>query len=117
MEERLEIAGKEYVFTVNRKAFLSMSQMQEELQNAQKGGEVSGEILDKMAYAYLKPYHKDITMTEVSKILDEAEKEYGIKQLMEFLMKLGEEVFMEAQEKDKYKAIPYLVKKGKKINK
>ena len=82
MEERLEIAGKEYVFTVNRKAFLSMSQMKDEFQNAQKGNEISDDLLDKMAYAYLKPYHRDITMSEVSKILDDAEQEYGITQIM-----------------------------------
>lgn len=105
MEETLEIGGKEYTFVANRKAVCLLSDMQ----NGDKAY-----MLDDMFYALLKTKH-DLTKQEVSDLLDIAEKEYRINDLLEFATAFVNEVFTKAEENKKnYKTIPFLDRKNKK---
>lgn len=116
MEEVLEIGGVEYIFTCNRRAALQLSKMQGEMKNLHKNGDnVPLDMLDKMAYAFLLAKQPDITMEKVGEILDQMEEEYGLSQTIEFLNRFGEEVFTQANEdqENKYKVIPFLVRKNK----
>lgn len=106
MEEILEINGKEYVFVVNRKTLSIMSKLQ-----ADK--ELDENSIDSMFYALLKPRH-NLSMKEIEELLDVAEKEYGIKQLMQFATELINEVFtLGEEEQNKYKTIAFLNRKKK----
>lgn len=101
----LEIDGEEYSFVANRKAFSIIA-------GATDNGKLGENSIDTIFYALLKTKH-NLSMEEVSDLLDKAEKEYGIKQLTEFAQKMVEEVFSTEQEK-KYKTIPYLAQHNKK---
>ena len=103
MEEKLKIGGIEYTFKVNRKAVSILGKLGQDEEN----------MIDKMYYALLKAKH-DMSMEEVSDLLDIAEKEYGLENLMQFATEMVNEVFTPVQEK-KYKEIPFL--KHKKANK
>lgn len=105
MEIILEIDGKEYCFVSNRKAFSIIAGLN-------KDGDFGEDALDKICYALLKTKH-NLTMEEVSELLDKAEEEYGVKQLTEFAQKMVEEVFSTEQDKN-YKKIPYLAQHNKK---
>lgn len=105
MEVILEIDGKEYCFVANRKAFSIIA-------SATENGKLNENSIDTIFYALLKMKH-NLSMQEVSDLLDKAEEEYGIQQLTEFAQKMVEEVFSAEQEK-KYKPIPYLAQHKKK---
>lgn len=105
MEQILEIGGKEYTFVVNRKVTCMLSDLQT---NQDKS-----EMLDDMYYALLKTKH-NLTKQEVSDLLDIAEQEYGINQLLSFATEMINEVFTQAEEKSKkYKTIAFLNRKRK----
>lgn len=105
MEEILEIDGKEYKFVVNRKVVGFMSDFSD--------SEDKSNMLDDMYYALLKSKH-NMTRQEVSDLLDIAEKEYGVQQLMKFANELINEVFTQAEENNhKYKTIAFLNRKKK----
>ena len=101
MEEILEIGGKEYIFTVNRKAICMLSDLQEKNDKT--------DMLDDMFYALLKTKH-NLSKKEVSDLLDIAEEEYGVNQLLSFATELLNKVFQKAEEK-KYKTIAFLNRK------
>lgn len=104
MEEILEIGGKEYTFVANRKAVCLLADMQ----NGDKAY-----MLDDMFYALLKTKH-NLTKQEVSDLLDVAEEEYGVNNLLKFATDFTNEVFTKAEENNKkYKKIAFLDRKKK----
>lgn len=100
MQEKLEINGKEYILTANRKVACVLANM----------NGLSEDMLDEAFYAMLKQEH-NLSREDVSKLLDEAEKEYGVSQLIEFVGAITNEVFTEAE--TKYKKIEFLNRKNK----
>jgi inorganic pyrophosphatase/exopolyphosphatase len=100
MQTKLEIKGKEYILTANRKVACVLANI----------STINEDMLDEAFYAMLKPEH-NLSREEVSKLLDEAEKEYGVSQLIEFVGAITEEVFTEAE--TKYKKIEFLNRKNK----
>ena len=105
MEPKLEINGKEYTFIANRKAVCMLSDIQ--------NSENKENMLDDMFYALLKSKH-NLTKKEVSDLLDIAEEEYGVQQLLEFASEVVNEAFTQAEEKqNKYKVILFLNRKKK----
>lgn len=105
MEQKLEINGKEYTFTANRKAACILASMQNATANENE------DMLDIMFYALLKKEH-NLSRQEVSALLDEAEKEYGAVQLLQFATELTNDVFTQAEE-TKFKKIEFLNRKNK----
>lgn len=105
MEQKLEIGGKEYTFFANRKSALLISKITEANDDISK----IGELLDEMFYMLLKKKH-DLSMEEVEELLDIAEQEYELKDLIEFCVKLLTTVFTEAEE-NKKKKIAFLSQK------
>lgn len=104
MDIKLEIGGKTYTFTANRKAVCLLTYSQKEN---------NGELLDDMFYALLKKEH-NLSKDEISELLDIAEQEYGVAQLIEFCTEVLEEVFQKAEENKKnYKKIEFLNRKNK----
>lgn len=101
MEEKLEIGGKIYTFSANRKAICALSEIQEK--------EDKSEMLDEMFYALLKKEH-NLSRQEISDLLDIAEEEYGVTQLLNFATEVINEAFTQAGEK-KYKTIELLARK------
>lgn len=104
MEETLEIGGKKYTFVANRKAVCLLADMQ--------NVEDKADMLDDMFYALLKTKH-NLTKEEVSDLLDIAEEEYGVKNLLDFATAFTNEVFTKVEGK-KYKEIPFLSHKKQK---
>jgi inorganic pyrophosphatase/exopolyphosphatase len=100
MQTKLEINGKEYILTVNRKVACILANM----------SNVSEDMLDEAFYAMLKKEH-NLSREQVSELLDQAEKEYGVSQLIELVGAVTEEVFTEAE--TKYKKIEFLNRKNK----
>jgi len=100
METKLEINGKEYIFTANRKVACLLANVQQD-----------ENMLDDVFYALLKKEH-NLSREEVSALLDKAEEEYGVSQLIEFVGAVAEEVFTQAEEKP-YKKIEFLSRKKK----
>lgn len=100
MITKLEIKGKEYILTANRKTASILA-----------GAEKSEDMVDEVFYALLKKEH-NLSREEVSKLLDDAEEEYGVAQLLEFVGAITEEVFTPADE-TKYKKIEFLNRKNK----
>lgn len=100
MQTKLEIKGKEYILTANRKVACVLANM----------SSISEDMLDEAFYAMLKQEH-NLSREDVSKLLDEAEKEYGVSQLIEFVGAITNEVFTEAE--TKYKKIEFLNRKNK----
>lgn len=100
MQTKLEINGKEYILTANRKVACVLANM----------SSISEDMLDEAFYAMLKQEH-NLSREDVSKLLDEAEKEYGVSQLIEFVGAITNEVFTEAE--TKYKKIEFLNRKNK----
>lgn len=103
MEQNLEIGGKIYTFTANRKAVCALSEMQ--------SIEDKSELLDEMFYALLKKHH-NLTKQEISDLLDIAEEEYGVTQLLNFATEIVNEAFTPAVTKQ-YKVIEFLNRKKK----
>lgn len=102
MEPKLEINGKEYTFIANRKAVCLLSDMESK--------ENKENLLDDMFYALLKKAH-NLSKDEVSDLLDVAEEEYGVNQLLEFATEVINEAFTQADKK--YKTIEFLNRKKK----
>lgn len=100
MQTKLEVNGKEYILTANRKVACILANM----------SEVSEDMLDDAFYAMLKKEH-NLSRAEVSAILDDAEQEYGVAQLIEFVGAITNEVFTEAEKN--YKKIEFLNRKNK----
>ena len=100
-EPKLEINGKEYTFIANRKAACLIA----DLQNSEN----KENMLDDMFYALLKRKH-NLTREEVSDLLDYAEEEYGVTQLLQFATEVVNEAFTQA-EKKQYKPIEFLNRK------
>ena len=100
MQTKLEIKGKEYILTANRKVACVLANM----------SSLSEDMLDEAFYAMLKQEH-NLTREQVSSLLDEAEKEYGVSQLIEFVGAITNEVFTEAE--TEYKKIEFLNRKNK----
>jgi len=100
-EPKLEINGKEYTFIANRKAACLIA----DLQNSEN----KENMLDDMFYALLKRKH-NLTREEVSDLLDYAEEEYGVTQLLQFATEVVNEAFTQA-EKKQYKTIEFLNRK------
>lgn len=101
MITKLEIKGKEYILTANRKSASLLA-----------GMENNEDMIDEVFYALLKPEH-NLSREEVSKLLDDAEEEYGVGQLLEFAGAITNEVFTPADEAN-YKKIEFLNRKSKK---
>ena len=101
MQTKLEINCKEYILTANRKVACVLA-------NTMSG--VNEDMLDDAFYAMLKPEH-NLSREEVSALLDDAEKEYGVSQLIEFVGAITNEVFTEAEKN--YKKIEFLNRKNK----
>lgn len=91
MEQKLEIGGKEYTFVANRKAACALSNI---------NNEDTSEMLDVMFFALLKTRH-NMSKKEASELLDVAEEEYEIKDLLEFCTKMIDMVFTKAKENKK----------------
>lgn len=102
MQTKLEINGKEYILTANRKVACILANMTSGL---------SEDMLDEAFYAMLKQAH-NLSREEVSELLDYAEQEYGVQQLIEFVGAMTEAVFSTAEKK--YKKIEFLNRKAKK---
>lgn len=102
MQTKLEINEKEYVLTANRKVACILA-------NISSGS--PEDMLDETFYALLKQEH-NLSREEVSELLDYAEQEYGVQQLIEFVGAITEEVFSAAEKK--YKKIEFLNRKTKK---
>lgn len=100
MQTKLEIKGKEYILTANRKVACVLANI----------SSINEDMLDEAFYAMLKPEH-NLSREEVSALLDNAEQEYGVSQLIEFVGAITEEVFTEAE--TKYKKIEFLNRKNK----
>lgn len=100
MKTKLEIKGKEYILTANRKVACVLANI----------SSINEDMLDEAFYAMLKPEH-NLSRQEVSTLLDDAEQEYGVSQLIEFVGAITEEVFTEAE--TKYKKIEFLNRKNK----
>ena len=100
MDIKLEIGGKTYTFTANRKVACILANM----------SNLSEDMLDEVFYAMLKKEH-NLSREEVSLLLDEAEKEYGVNQLIQFVGEITNEVFTDAE--TKYKKIEFLNRKNK----
>lgn len=100
MQTKLEIKGKEYILTANRKVACVLANI----------SSINEDMLDEAFYAMLKPEH-NLSKQEVSALLDDAEQEYGVSQLIEFVGAITEEVFTEAE--TKYKKIEFLNRKNK----
>lgn len=101
MQTKLEIKGKEYILTANRKVACVL---------ANTMSEKTEDMLDEAFYAMLKKEH-NLSREQVSALLDDAEEEYGVGQLIEFVGAITEEVFTEAE--TKYKKIEFLNRKNK----
>ena len=101
IEPKLEINGKEYTFVANRKVACLMADLQNE--------ENKENMLDNMFYALLKKEH-NLSKEEVSDLLDYAEEEYGVTQLLQFATEVVNEAFTQA-EKKQYKTIEFLNRK------
>ena len=99
MEIKLEVKGKEYILTANRKVACILANVTELGEN----------MLDDAFYALLKKEH-NMSREEVSKLLDDAEQEYGVMQLIELVTKITEQVFTTAEE-TQYKKIEFLNRK------
>lgn len=105
MDIKLEIGGKTYTFTINRKAACIIAQAQSQADE--------GNLLDDVFYAMLKKEH-NLSRQEVGELLDVAEEEYGITQLLTFCNEAIEEVFQQAEKNEKnYKKIEFLNRKNK----
>lgn len=101
MDNKLEIDGKEYIFYANRKAICALADIQD--------SENKEDLLDELFYYLLKKEH-DLTREEVSDLLDKAEEEYKVSDLLEFATEILNSTFTEANKK---KEIPLLVRKHK----
>lgn len=100
MITKLEIKGKEYILTANRKSASLLA-----------GAEKDENMIDEIFYALLKPEH-NFSREEVSELLNDAEEEYGVGQLLDLVGVITEEVFTTADE-TKYKKIEFLNRKSK----
>ena len=106
MDIKLEIGGKTYTFTANRKAICALT-------NLQSKESTNEDMIDDVFYAMLKKEH-NLSREEISELLDVAEKEYGVGQLVQFCTAVLEEVFQTAEEENKqYKKIEFLNRKNK----